>query len=881
MIGRTLGHYRIDAKLGEGGMGVVYRARDTHLDRAVAIKVLAPGKAGDPGRKQRFVQEAKSASALNHPNIVAIYDIASDAGLDFIAMEFIDGKTLDEVIPSGGMRAPHALGYAAQIADALAKAHSAGIVHRDIKPSNVMVTPEGRVKILDFGLAKLMDDPAGHSPDAPTRTARPLTSEGLVLGTAAYMSPEQAEGQTIDARSDVFSFGSVLYEMVTGRKPFAGDSYLAVLTKILNEDPTPPANWAAIPPELDKIILRCLRKDRERRYQTMADLKVALEDLQEESGSGSVVLPATVPSRWRWTWALLLPVLLIVGLLAWRVWTAPERAEPLRAVALTTLPGAESYPSLSPDGNYVAFTWNGQKQDNPDVYVQMIGSSSVPIRLTTDARNDYNPVWSPDGRWIAFLRGPLARSELRLIPPLGGPERKLAEIEVRETFYVRPPYLTWCPDSTCLIVTDSTGDRRVDALFVVSLESGEKRQLTSPEPSTLGDTNPAVSPDGRSLVFLRVLSASTIELHWFALEKDVTAGNALRRLTLPAYARYPAWTADGKEILLSIGEVGGGLSRLAPSGTDPPARLPFVGEDGLMPAVSRPQSGGASRLVYVRSFNDENIWRLDTAALGSPSSSPPTVAISSTRADFSAQLSPDGRRVVFQSSRSGESEVWLADLDGSNASQLTFMDAPFSITPSWSPDGRWIAFASNPERQYEIYVISAEGGRPRRLTTNPAYDIIPTFSRDGQWIYFSSDRSGEPQVWKMPASGGDAVQVTHNGAYTAHESVDGAYLYYTQAIDAPSALWRVPTSGGQPVKLLEGVIQMAFAVLERGIYYLDQASGETRLQFFDFGTGRTTTVASNLGPVRRVLTATADGRTILYTRIDSSVNDLMLVEHFR
>jgi Tol biopolymer transport system component len=223
----------------------------------------------------------------------------------------------------------------------------------------------------------------------------------------------------------------------------------------------------------------------------------------------------------------------------------------------------------------------------------------------------------------------------------------------------------------------------------------------------------------------------------------------------------------------------------------------------------------------------------------------------------------------------------MSDPDGSSAVQLTSLGAPFTGAPHWSPEGQRIAFASDLEGQFEIYVISAEGGKPRRLTSHPAIDRLPSFSQDGQWVYFSSNRTGENRIWKIPASGGDAVQVTHNVGYVTIEAPDGAYIYYTQTAVTPSALWRLPTSEGQPVKILEGVVQRAFAVLERGIYYIDQPAGEARLQFFDFATGRSTTVARNLGDVRVGLTASPDGRTILYTRVDSSVDDLMLVENFR
>ena len=900
MIGQTLDHYRIESKLGEGGMGVVYKARDTHLDRAVAIKVLPADKVADPGRKQRFVQEAKAASALNHPNIVTIYDIRYQDGTDFIVMEYIEGQTLDDLIARKAIRSVQALKYAVQIADALAKAHGAGILHRDLKPSNIMVNDEGLIKVLDFGLAKLLE-PADSSSDATTLTARSLTEEGAVVGTAAYMSPEQAEGRNLDGRSDIFSFGSVLYEMITGRRPFTGDSRLSILAKILNENPTPPRQLdVSIPPELEKIILRCLRKDPARRYQTMADLKVALQDVEEESGSGKQV--QQVPSRRRWAWAALLPVVLVAGIFTWWAWRtsrAPESTKPLRAVPLTALPGVARYPSFSPDGNQVAFSWNGPKQDNPDIYVQQIGAGS-PLRLTTDPDNDYDPVWSPDSRWIGFLRGQAqpgaGKSELRLIPPLGGPERKVTEIQVRQDG-VWPPYLAWCPESNCLVVTDSLGEGKPAALFLVSLESGEKRQLTNPQPLTPGDTNPAISPDGRWLVFRRNASGPfTGELYRLALAKSFTAMGEPQRLTAALDANHPTWLPDSKEILFSAPSIRGNLWRLnvvdEKPGDAQPTRLPFVGEDGIMPVVSRPQPGRPSRLVYVRSFADANIWRLDTSAPGAPASSPPLIAISSTREDYHPQFSPDGRRVAFGSWRSGGPEIWMADPDGSNAVQLT-SGALGSGFPHWSPDGERIVYLSNIEGQWEEYVVPAAGGKPRNVTSHPAMDAWPSFSRDGKWIYFTSDRTGQLQIWKTPVSGGDAVQLTHNSGFMPEASLDGTYIYYVQTWNPPSPLWRVPASGGASVKVLDGVLLANFAVLEGGIYYIDRPSGqggvqfvdapsgETRLQYFDFATRNSTTVARNLGNVFIGLTASRDGRTIFYTRVDSSVDDLMLVENFR
>ena len=295
MIGQALGHYRIEAKLGEGGMGVVYRAFDTHLDRPVAIKILRADATTSPERQRRFVQEAKAASALNHPNIIHIYDISSSGDTDFIAMEFVAGKTLHQLIGKTDLPLRDTLQYSIQIADALARAHSAGIVHRDLKPANIIIDEDGRVKLLDFGLAKLTEKTVDSEAATATMTAQdaPLTEEGSIVGTVAYMSPEQAEGRKVDARSDIFSFGSVLYEMVTGRRPFEGATKMSTISAVLQKEPPPPGSLTPnLPAELEKIILRCLRKDRDRRTQHIDDIKLALEELRDDFTSGKRSLPS-------------------------------------------------------------------------------------------------------------------------------------------------------------------------------------------------------------------------------------------------------------------------------------------------------------------------------------------------------------------------------------------------------------------------------------------------------------------------------------------------------------------------------------------------------------------------------------------------------------
>ncbi len=424
-------HYEIVREIGRGGMGVVFEGRDTHLDRRVAIKVLPAERVADADRKRRFIQEAKAASALNHSNIVTIYDVNCDDGCDFMVMEYIDGKTLDSVIRAKGLRPRQVLKYAVQVADAMAKAHAAGILHRDLKPSNIMVTGEDHVKILDFGLAKLTN-PRETSENDTTLTQRPLTEEGWVMGTAAYMSPEQAEGRTLDGRSDIFSFGTVLYEALCGRRPFESDSRVTLLAKIINDDPSPLPE--STPAPLGKVILRCLRKDPARRFLTMADLKVALEDVGDELASSGTQAMAAQPRRpWRAVAAMVAAVVLVAGYFAWRSLRAPESTAPMTAAPLTTLAGVEVSPTFSPDGNQVAFQWSGSGPGAGGIYVQVIGSGS-PLRVTKTLRTS-SPAWSPDGRWIAFLQHLTGfKFELRLIPPLGGPERKLAEGELRTYF---------------------------------------------------------------------------------------------------------------------------------------------------------------------------------------------------------------------------------------------------------------------------------------------------------------------------------------------------------------------------------------------------------------------------------------------------------------
>src|ERR1051326_6243876 len=471
MTGKRLAHFEITGKLGEGGMGVVYEALDGHLDRRVALKLLPAEKVANPARKQRFIQEAKAASALNHPNIVTIYDISTADGIDYIAMELVLGRTLEDLLAKRRLKLTESLKYAVQLADALAAAHAAGIVHRDLKPANVMVTQSGLVKVLDFGLAKLTDESEVSEADE-TRTEHAVTEDGTVVGSAAYMSPEQAEGKKVDARSDIFSFGLVLYEMLSGKRAFRAETRIATMAAILNQEPALLSEVASgLPTEIERIVARCMRKDLMRRSQSMAEIKIALEELKEETESGSSAGAGVAKRSTRWRWlalgGVIAAICVAVTLLLLR-----EARPPSKELPLTSYPGFQGEPALSPDGNQYAFVWDGgQENALVQLYVSLV-RRGAPLRLTnTPSTESRYPSWSPDGQTIAFVRSSPRKhtGDLMLIPALGGPERKIADTE--------PPWATtgagnaritlaWSPDGKWIYYSAPI-TRETFALFVV------------------------------------------------------------------------------------------------------------------------------------------------------------------------------------------------------------------------------------------------------------------------------------------------------------------------------------------------------------------------------------------------------------------------------
>jgi Tol biopolymer transport system component len=883
--GTHLGPYEILAPLGAGGMGEVFRARDTRLRRDVAIKLVRTDRVSSEDRLRRFEREARAAGGLDHPNILTVHDIGTHEGTPYLVTELLEGETLRDRLGAGGLTATRAVEYATQVARGLAAANAKGIVHRDLKPENLFVTRDGRVKILDFGLAKLSPSPDDVEPEGKTATAEPSTDTGARLGTVGYMSPEQVRGRAVDPRSDIFALGAVLYEMLSRQRPFRREGDFETLEAILHDDP-PPLSRSDVPPALERIARRCLEKRPEDRFHSAHDLALALETCEEPAraarGHGR---------RWM-AIAASATALVAVGAAWWLVRPGESRPTsppgPLKFAPLTADGGWKDDPRLSPDGEKVAYVWSGADDDNWDIYVKAVGFGTRPLRLTRDPAPDTTPVWSPDGREIAFVRELEENPVLYVVPSMGGQERRLTEIvgparPLASLFTVGS--LSWSPDGASLVFAESGAQGGPARVTRFVLETRERKVLTSPPAGTSGDLCPELSPDGKQVAFVRGQESSGAGLQdvWV---QPVHGGQA-RRLTTGAYgwACRLAWTPDGREIAFeappssATGDTGT-LLRVSAEGGD------------ARPLLGPGQKGGSpylrgSRLVYAQYDTPRrNIWRVPGRK--APPSAEMRKLASSSQWDGQPDYSPDGRRIAFISDRSGAQNIWVCASDGSNPAQVTSFEGNVAPgTPRWSPDGRRIVFDSTQSGSRDIWVVDAEGGIPQPLTREPSDENVGTWSRDGRSIYFSSDRSGRYEIWKIPVRGGPAVQVTRDGGFYAEESWDGRWLYYSAIRPAP--IRRVSVKGGESTEVVaEPISWIQWTLSPSGIYFaVTRRRGrreEYTIRFRDFASGETTTVFRTEGTQRWGHNSPAvspDGKWILVTAFPEWTSELVLVDGFR
>jgi len=742
MIGTTLGHYRIQRLLGQGGMGDVYAAEDLTLGRTVAIKVLPAGLAAMPADHDRFEREAKAVAALNHRAIVTLYSFENADGVRFITMELVDGQPLSARIGSTGMPFDELLRVGAEIADAVAAAHERGIIHRDLKPANVLVTPTGGVKVLDFGLAKLRE------PDvAPTELpTQQLTGEGKIVGTVAYMSPEQAEGKPVDHRTDIFSLGAMLYEMATGQRPFQGDTSLSVLSAVLKDTPRSASDLnPSVPASFARVLRTCLQKDPDRRYQSAKDLRNELRTLKEELDSGELSrpTPAAAPAataRNGFRWPILAVIAGLVGLtvLAVALWprggASPATPIGLQFTQLTSAPGVEAQPTVSPDGKWVAYVSGAS--GNADIYLQSVGGQNA-INLTKESPGqDTFPVFSPDGERIAF-RSDRDSGGLFVMGRTGEAPRHVTPDGAESS---------WSPDGSRLVYSTAAADVPTDrsalsSLRIVRLDSGAVTTLLESD-----GMSPAWSPNGKFIAYWT---------HTSAPGKGAAVGNRDVWI-IPADGGTPwkvtndedvdwcpAWSSDGS-FLYFVSNRGGSMNlwRLPMNaGTGKPTGPP---QAATTPAgyVGRIQMAAGS-IAFENRNSTSNISRASfdetKAGIG-----PLETVTSGSRAFRFVDPSPDGRSLVLGTGFLQVEDLFIGDADGSNLRQLT-TDAFNDRYPKWSPDGQSIAFYSNRSGKYEIWTTTPSGLLKQITDAKDYTALYPRWSPDGTRMTFS-DVSGRRAV---------------------------------------------------------------------------------------------------------------------------------------
>jgi Tol biopolymer transport system component len=724
--GTKIGPYEIGSLLGVGGMGEVYRSHDSKLGREVALKVLSSALAGDSDRLGRFSREAKVLAALNHPNIAAIYGLEDSGATHALVMELVEGPTIADRIKGGPVPVEEALPIAKQICEAIEYAHERGIVHRDMKPANIKVTSDTIVKVLDFGLAKALENEVTPADIASSPTiSRLATQAGMILGTAAYMSPEQARGKPVDRRSDIWAFGCVFYEMLTGKMAFSGETVSDTLAAVIRAEP----DWNAVPEltpaSIRKLLKRCLDKNSKRRLQAIGEARVAIE----ETLSGDAETPALAggvtreqplrKSAWLIGLAWLIAGALLAGIAAWK-WFAPASSPTaMHFSAVTNFAGVQAQPALSPDGRSVAFVSN--RDGNYKIYVGLISGGNL-VQITHDSNLVSQPRWSPDGTSITFSR--LNASgiwDIWEVPALGGTPRRLI-LNAMDADY--------SPDARSLAYENLA----TDAIWISDSSGQNARQVTSAEPWSR-DTEPRFSPNGREIAFVIRLGGPYGEL----AVADINSGK-VRALTHDnALALSPAWSPDNRHIYFASSR-GGTMNiwKVASAGGVPVQITAGQGDDAQLD-VSR----DGKRIVFSTFRDNINIVELDLSAKAGAENRK-QITTDPARNQIQPAYSPDGKHLAYFSNRKGAERegIWVANVDGSDPIQLVHDDWQ-NFSPRWTPDGEHLIFIPSDVSDFEhpksLYrSVSISGGAPQTILKDEAdgyYDVGP----DGRLVFSGSE----------------------------------------------------------------------------------------------------------------------------------------------
>jgi len=777
--GKRVGPYEIVSRLGAGGMGEVWRARDLRLGREVAIKVLPPELAADPERRRRFEREARAMAALSHPNVVEIHDVGVHEGEPYLVEELLDGESLRVRLVDGALGVRETLELGVQIARGLAAAHDKRIVHRDLKPGNVIITRNGTAKIVDFGLAKVME----AAPEEKTVTAvAGSTGVGRVMGTVAYMAPEQARGHVVDHRADIFALGVVLYEMLAGERPFGGETASDVIASLLRDRPPPLPD--TVPSLLRRIVARCLEKRPEDRFASAHDVALVIQAGQSR---GSQPLRAEIlQSRRRRRSDRMRPwivgAFVIFGLAGvWAWFAARHRGAPLpqfRPRQVTSRPGVEGAPAISPAGTEIAYS--GNDAGSPDIWV-VDARGGQPLRLTSLPGAETDPAWLPDGSAVVFVDQAGERSSIAKVPRFGGSPVCL----VTDGY---EPAIS--PDGRRIAFTRQApnGFLRV---FEAPLDAPERARMVSGVEGGLWDhNNPAWSPDGREVAYQDQNDVWVVPV----------AGGPPRNVTGDHAADFdPAWSADGRHVYFaSLREGTGAIWRVARSGGQPERVTIGTGSE-RSPSVS----ADGRRLAYATHDETTTLVLVDTATGR-------RTRIEESRLVYGHTLAPDGGALAFVSNREGEFDLWLLRLrDGrpvGEPERLTDQGGTCA-SPAFSPDGAWLAYHRIAGGQRDVWVIAAAGGVGVNLTDHAASDAFPDWAPDGRRIAFVSDRGGASQVWVAGVAGGrpagEPVQLTRaSGAvFLPAWSPDGRSVAYIEGSSGGSDVWVVDADGtGLPVQ---------------------------------------------------------------------------------